>query len=68
VALQISSMSLMMVCERWALRYKISVSSKPARDANGVQSSVDLGGDGAGGIPDGRKEPRWLQGDPLRSA
>ena len=48
----------MMDWGRWTLEYRMSASSNPSRDTNGVQSSSGLGGAGAGGVPHGRKLPR----------
>lgn len=44
------------------MRYRISASSNPARDVNGVQSSVDFGVGSVGGEPGGRKFPWQSQG------
>ena len=40
-----------------ALLYNISASSNPARDENGVQSSLDFGAGGVGAVPGGRNSP-----------
>jgi len=46
-----------MLFERDAFVYKISASSNPTRDVKGVQSSLDFGGGGVGGVPGGRNSP-----------
>lgn len=52
----------MLSFERAALVYKISASSNPARDAKGVQSSVDFRGGGVGGVSGGRNSPSGQHG------
>jgi len=40
-----------------AALYSVSDASNPARETNGVQSSLGLGGGGVGGVPGGRNSP-----------